>query len=87
MNILTWEPDKRDEVMKRAQITGMEHEGIKVLGTWADVQGGRAFQLTDVPAESTASIKANFDWNDIMGIESVAVMKAEDLLKLVASMK
>jgi hypothetical protein len=63
-------------------MTGIEHEGIKVLGTCADVQWGRAFQLTDVPAESKASIKANFDWNDIMGIESVTVMKAEDLLNL-----
>ena len=41
MNILTWDPDKRDEVMERAQTKGFAHEGIKGLGTWVDVQGSR----------------------------------------------
>ena len=87
MNLLTWDPEKRDEVIKRAQTKGFSHEGIKVLGTWADVQGGRAFQLSEEPADPKLSIKANFEWNDILKIESVPVMEAEELLKLFASIK
>ena len=87
MNILTWDPDKRDEVMKRAQTKGFAHEGINILGTWADIQGGRAFQLSEDPDDPTLSIKANFEWNDIMKIESIPIMDAEELLNLMGSMK
>ncbi len=87
MNILTWEPGMRDEVVKRAQTKGTGHEGIKVLATWTDVQGGRAFQLSEEPADPKLSIKANFEWNDIMKIESVPVMESEEFFKLLASMK
>ena len=87
MNILTWDPDKRDEVMKRAQTKGFAHEGIKVLGTWGDLQGGRSFQLTEEPADPKLSLKANFEWNDVLKIESVPVMEAEELLKIRESLK
>ena len=89
MNILTWEPDKRDEVLKRANEIGLEHEGMKVIGAWADVDGGRCFQLSEVPPDMDPmlSLKANFTWNDIIKIETVAVMNAADMLKALASMK
>ena len=83
----TWDPDKRDEVMKRAQTKGFAHEGIKVLGTWGDLQGGRSFQLTEEPADPMLSLKANIEWNDVLKIESVPVMEAEELLKIRESMK
>jgi hypothetical protein len=87
MNILTWDPAKRDEVMERAQTKGFAHEGIKVLGTWADVQGSRSFQLTKEPDDPKLSLKANFEWNDIMKIDSVRVMEAEELFRIIGSMK
>jgi hypothetical protein len=89
MNILTWCPGKRDEVIERTQKIGFEHEGMKVIGTWADVDGGRSFQLTEVPADMdpVLSLKANFAWNDVLEIETVAVMDAAEMLKALASMK
>jgi hypothetical protein len=87
MNILTWDPDKRDDVMKRAQTMGFAHEGIKVLGTWADIQGSRCYQLTEEAADPKLSLKANFEWNDIVRIQSVQVMEAEELLTILGSMK
>ena len=87
MNILTWAPDKRDAVIERVNKIGMEHEGIKVIGTWADVNGGRVFQLSEGPADPKFSLKANFAWNDLLRIVTVPVMKAEELLQLIGTMK
>ena len=87
MNILTWDPEKRDEVIKRVKEKGLVHEGIKVLGTWADLNGGRCFQLSEEPDDPKLGIKANFTWNDILRIETVPVLEAGELLKLLESMK
>ena len=89
MNILTWDPDKRDNVIKRAQEMGFEHKGMKVIGTWADFDGCRAFQLTEVPAniDPMLSLKANFSWNDVVKIETVRVMDASEMVKVFSSMK
>ena len=88
--IITWDPDKRDEIFKRAQKRGFEHEGgMKVIGTWIDIDGWRAYQLTDVPddIDPKLRLKANFAWNDITRIETVRVMEAEEMVKALASMK
>ena len=87
MHILTWAPDKRDAVIERVKKIGMEHEGIKVIGTWVDVNGGRCFQLSEEPADPKFSLKANFAWNDLLHIETVPIMKAEEFLQLLESMK
>ncbi len=89
MNILTWDPDKRDAVTERAQKIGFEHEGMKVIGTWVDVHGGRCFQLTDVPRDidPMLSLKANFAWNDLVRIRDIPVMDAMEMIKLMESMR
>ena len=87
MSILTWAPDERDAVIERVKKIGMEHEGIKVIGTWVDVNGGRCFQLSEEPADPKYGFKANFAWNDLLNIETVPIMKAEEFLKLLDSMK
>lgn len=89
MNILTWEPDKRDAVIDRARRIGLEHEGMKVIGTWADITTGRCFQLCDIPKDMDPmlNVKSNFTWNDIMNIESVPVMDAMQLMNMTESMK
>ena len=88
MNILTWDPAKRDEVIKRVQTIGLVHESEKVIGTWADMNGGRAFQLVEAPPGLDPKIMAknSFAWNDILKIESVHVMDAEEMIKLASSM-
>ena len=86
--IITWDPEKREEVLKRGQEIGFEHEGAKVIGTWIDIDGGRGFQLTDVPddIDPKLRLKASFAWNDIIRIETVRVMEAEEMVKLLSSM-
>ena len=88
MNILTWAPDKRDEVVTRAQKIGLSHEGGKVIGTWIDINGGRGFQLVETAPDLDPKImvKNSLDWNDILKIESVHVMDAAEMIKLASSM-
>ncbi len=87
MNILTWAPDKRDAVIERVNKIGMEHEGINVIGTWVDVYGGRCFQLSEEPADPKFGFKANLAWNDLLHIEAVPVMKGEEFMQLIETMK
>ena len=89
MNILTWEPEKRDAVIERVKEIGLEHEGMKVIGTWADVTQGRCFQLCDVPQNINPilNLKSNFAWNDILKIETIPVMDAMELIKVLESVK
>jgi hypothetical protein len=87
MNILTWVPESRDAIIDRANKIGMEHEGIKVIGTWADLNGGRVFQLTEEATDPKLSIKANHTWNDLMKIEAVPVMDAGEFLKILRSLR
>jgi hypothetical protein len=87
MHILTWDPDKRDAAIERTKQIGLEHEGIKVIGTWVDANGGRAFQLNEAPEDPKLGLKANFAWNDIIKIEEIPVIEAKEFLELLASMK
>ncbi len=89
MNVLTWDPDKRDAVIDRARRIGLDHEGMKVIGTWADVTSGRCFQLCDVPRDMDPllNVKANFAWNDIMHIESIPVMEARQMIDMADSLR
>ncbi|MFC1861151.1 DUF3303 domain-containing protein [Chloroflexota bacterium] len=87
MNILTWAPDKRDAVIERVKKIGMEHEGIKVIDTWIDINGGRCFQLSEEPADLKSDLKANFAWNDLLHIETIPIMKGEEFLQLLDSIK
>ena len=67
----TWEPGKRDEVIKRAQALGVEPpKSIKVLGQWADLHGGRAFRLIEVD-DPKAIFLGNLGWSDLCKIEAV----------------
>ena len=80
MATITWEPGKRDEMIKRAQTLGVEPpKGVKVLGEWIDVQGGRAFRL--IEADDPKSIfLSNLGWTNICKIEAVPVLPVTEAI-------
>ena len=85
MTIITWEPPQRDAVAKRFATLGPKHPaGVKVLGHWVDVNGGRAFELTDWPpaVDPKILVETSFASNDLCKIESVPVMPAGEIMKL-----
>jgi len=80
MDIVTWEPDKRDEVEKRAADWECP-EGMTERGYWLDVSGNRVLYLyeTDDPK---VILEANHYWTDIVKIDSFQVMDAKDVMEL-----
>jgi hypothetical protein len=82
LSIFTYEPEKRDEVIKRRFEKGaMLPEGAKLLGEWTDTQGGRSFRLQDVPDAKTG-FAATLAWSDLGKIEVVPVLETEEAMGL-----
>jgi hypothetical protein len=82
MSIYTFEPAKRNEIIKRRMERGTAlREGVKVIGEWADLGGGRGFLL--IEAEDPKVLMAGtLAWSDLMEIESVPVIQTEEVMKL-----
>lgn len=82
MDIYTWEPGQRNELLKRRMEQGMSlPEGVKVLGEWTDLGGGRGFLLVELN-DPKAAITATMAWSDLMKIEAVPVIVTADLMKV-----
>ena len=80
MDIWTWEPENRDEIIRRAAEWKCP-EGIVERGYWVDLTGGRAFYIYEVD-DPEVLVKANHQWNDIARCDSVPVMEGEEIMKL-----
>ena len=81
MAVFTYEPQDRDQVIKR-RIDGLGNpRGVKVKGEWFDISGHRVFRLFE--AEDTAHVAASFyDWTDLGVAELIPVVETEFALKL-----
>ena len=81
MDIITWGPDQAQAVMKHR---GEEKipEGIKLLGQWVDIAGGRAFRLAEVPDPKLLFAMTSF-WIGFGKKELVSVMPTEEMMKLI----
>jgi hypothetical protein len=82
MSISTWAPDKRDEILKRRMEKGaMVPDGVKVIGEWVDLGGGRDFVLYESD-DPKALAQWGLAWNDLVRDETAVVMDAEAAMKL-----
>ncbi|OGP93535.1 MAG: hypothetical protein A2157_15450 [Deltaproteobacteria bacterium RBG_16_47_11] len=56
-------------------------EGVKVIGEWTDLGGGRGFLL--IEAEDPKVLMAGtLAWSDLMEMQSVPVIQTEEVMKL-----
>jgi len=85
MGILTWEPEKRDEVIKR-RAEWEYPEGVKVIGEWSDLAGDRVFSLAEID-DPKAMLAAASAWSDIANLEIVPLMETDEVLKLLEAEK
>ena len=84
MSIYTYEPEKREAVIKRrAEKGAMAPPGMKIFGEWSDITGGRVFRLVEVD-DPRVMLGASAAWADLGKIESVPVMQTEEVMKLVS---
>ena len=83
ITIGTWGPEKRDEITKRRMEKGtMRPEGVKLLGEWVDLAGGRVVAL-DEGDDPAALALACYAWNDIMCLDSFPVMDNTAVLEAI----
>ena len=85
MTVFTFEPDKRDAVVKRRMEHGIQMPaGLKLLGQWSYIGGGRVFMLveSDDPASLLARARTV---SDLGKFDIYPVMETEEALKLIAS--
>ena len=84
MSIVSWEPEKRDEVVKRfAEKGAMTLPGRKVIGTWNAIGGNRVFRLVEIE-DPKALVEASLAWSDLVKIEEIPVMETGELMKVMS---
>lgn len=86
MSIYTYEPDKRDEVLKRRSEGIFAPEGAKCLGNWLYTGGGRAFTLFELDDPMIAAQWGHI-WNDLGKFEVYPIVDTEELMKAMADKK
>ena len=85
MTIFTWEPDKRNEVIKRrSENGGMVPQGMKSLGQWTAISEGRDFRLVD-SEDPKAGLQGVLAWSDLGKIEMIPVLETEASVKIALS--
>jgi hypothetical protein len=84
MTIFTYEPGKRDQILKRLAEKGSMNHGLKIIGEWSSATGGRVFRL--VESDDIMALRAaSYEWNDLGNIESYAVVDLEEVKKMLQS--
>ena len=82
MSVYTYEPAQREEVTKRRAEKGtMAPPGMKIIGEWSCLTGGRVFRLVEVD-DPRVMLGASAAWADLGKIETFPVMETEEVMKL-----
>jgi hypothetical protein len=82
MSIWVWKSERRDEVKKRWSEYKYP-EGIKLVGEWLDITGNRIFVLYEAD-DPRIMLEANDLWLDIAIVDTVPVMEAKEVAKIMA---
>ena len=85
--IYTWEPEKRNDVIKRRIEKGPLLSGeSKIIGEWSAMAGGRIFRLVEI-TDAQAALAASRAWTDLGKAEMIPVIATEEALKADALME
>ena len=84
MAIATYEPEKRNEIIKRRQERGVIEppKGAKLVSEWNVIGGGKVFRLIDIE-DPKAGFAAALAWSDLCKIEIIPVIETEEAMKLI----
>ena len=81
VTIATWEGKDARDILKRFAVWPGPPEGVKILGAWADVAGGRCFFLHDV-TDPAAFERNQSAWWDSVKLENVLVLPTDEYMKV-----
>ena len=84
ISVFTWNPDKRDEIIKRRSEGLFVPEGAKCLGQWSTTEGGRAFTLFEIN-DNMALAQWSGSWNDLGKFDIHPVVDTEELIKAITA--
>jgi hypothetical protein len=85
MSVYTYGPKERDAVIKRRAEKGpILPPGLKIVGEWSYLGGGRVFRLIEGD-DPRAMLGATSSWADLGKIEIFPVMETEEAVKLFLS--
>jgi hypothetical protein len=81
----TWDPSHaNDAIKKRLEMEKRGDalpSGVKLLGEWGYLGGGKAFRLVDVD-DPSAFMGLCMQWADVMSMDIVPVLERKDIKKL-----
>jgi hypothetical protein len=87
MSIYTYEPEKRNEIIKRRLERGTgAGPGVKVVGEWIALAGHRGFMVFEAQ-DPKAVMATTLAWSDLLRFESVPIMEAEEVMKMAKGVK
>jgi hypothetical protein len=84
ISVYTYEPQKRDEVIKRRSEGLFVPEGAKRLGQWSTTGGGRVFTLFEIN-DNMALAQWAASWNDLGKFETYPVVDTDELIKAITA--
>jgi hypothetical protein len=81
MVIYTYDPKDRDAVVKKRMGGEPKPPGMKTLGEWSYLGGGRVFELVECD-DPRAMLGASAPWAGMGKIELFPVMETDEVMKL-----
>ena len=84
MSIYTYEPENRDEILKRRAESLFTPEGAKLVGQWMAASGGRVFTLYESD-NALLSAQWAYAWNDLGKFETFTVVEVDEFMKAMAA--
>jgi len=85
--IYTWEPERRNDVIKRRIEQGPLISGeAKIIGEWSAMAGGKIFRLVEI-TDTLAALAASRAWTDLGKAEMIPVIATDEALKADALME
>lgn len=81
MAIFNFDPENREELVKRRLEGNRSPEGIKIVGEWIDFAGGRVFRVFETSETAHLAVAA-YAWSDLGYAEVIPIIKTKDALRI-----
>lgn len=85
MTVFSYEPEKREEILRRRAEGLFIPDGAKLIGQWSAIAGGRVFTLVEVD-DPLVGVQCFQGWSNLGKFDVFPVMDTDALMKAMAAM-